>query len=236
MNKSTVEEIRARFDADVERFSNLETGQSATMDAPIAMELVARAAAACSPHARDALDVGCGAGNYALKVLQYLPNLNWTLVDLSLPMIERAVERVSAATAGTVTPLQADIREAEFAPESFDVIVAAASLHHLRGEDEWHATFAKFFQSLRSGGSLWIFDHVEGSTPQMQALMQERWGAYLTDFRDEAYRDTVFEYTEKEDTPRPLMFQLDALRGAGFEDLEVLHKNSHFVAFGGVKK
>jgi tRNA (cmo5U34)-methyltransferase len=27
--KSTVDEIRRRFDADVERFSNLETGQSA---------------------------------------------------------------------------------------------------------------------------------------------------------------------------------------------------------------
>lgn len=32
--KSTVEEIRQRFDADVERFSNLETGQSATVGAP----------------------------------------------------------------------------------------------------------------------------------------------------------------------------------------------------------
>ena len=31
--KSTVEEIRRRFDADVERFSNLETGQSATAEA-----------------------------------------------------------------------------------------------------------------------------------------------------------------------------------------------------------
>src|SRR5687767_3928615 len=34
--KSTVEEIRQRFDADVERFSTLETGQSATVDAPLA--------------------------------------------------------------------------------------------------------------------------------------------------------------------------------------------------------
>ena len=32
--KSTVAEIRQRFDADVERFSNLETAQSATVDAP----------------------------------------------------------------------------------------------------------------------------------------------------------------------------------------------------------
>src|SRR5205823_14792270 len=62
--KSTVEEIRRRFDADVERFSNLETGQSARVDAPLAMALVAEAAAATTPHARHVLDVGCGAGNY----------------------------------------------------------------------------------------------------------------------------------------------------------------------------
>jgi hypothetical protein len=42
--KSTVNEIRQRFDVDVERFSNLETGQSATVDAPLAMALVAQAA------------------------------------------------------------------------------------------------------------------------------------------------------------------------------------------------
>ena len=36
MKKSTVDEIRERFDNDVERFSNLATGQSATIDAPLA--------------------------------------------------------------------------------------------------------------------------------------------------------------------------------------------------------
>lgn len=41
-SKSTVNEIRARFDNDVERFSNLETGQSATIDGPLAMELITR--------------------------------------------------------------------------------------------------------------------------------------------------------------------------------------------------
>jgi hypothetical protein len=35
--KSMVEEIPQRFDADVERFSNLETGQSATVDSPLAL-------------------------------------------------------------------------------------------------------------------------------------------------------------------------------------------------------
>ena len=75
--KSTVNEIRQRFDADVERFSNLETGQSATVDAPLAMALVAHAAAT-TPQARHVLGVGCGAGNYTLKLLERLPNLDVT--------------------------------------------------------------------------------------------------------------------------------------------------------------
>jgi tRNA (cmo5U34)-methyltransferase len=44
--KATVDEIRARFDADVERFGNLDSGQSATVGAPLSMALVADAAAA----------------------------------------------------------------------------------------------------------------------------------------------------------------------------------------------
>src|SRR5437763_1902541 len=109
--KSTVDEIRQRFDADVARFSNLATGQSATVDAPLAMDLVAQAAAETSPHARHVLDVGCGAGNYTLKLLERLPNLDVTLVDLSKPMLDRASERVGRATTGKVTTIQGDIRE-----------------------------------------------------------------------------------------------------------------------------
>ncbi len=36
--KSTVKEIKTRFDQDVERFSNLETAQQAVVDAPIMLE------------------------------------------------------------------------------------------------------------------------------------------------------------------------------------------------------
>ncbi len=234
--KSTVEEIRARFDADVERFSNLETGQSATVDAPLAMTLVAEAAATTTPAARHLLDIGCGAGNYTLKLLEHLPDLDVTLVDLSRPMLDRAAERVTPATRGKVTTIRGDIRETDLGRETFDLIVAAAVLHHLRTDAEWHAAFADFYKALRVGGSFWVFDLVESSVPSVQRLMQQRYGAYLTSLKNEAYRDQVFAYVEKEDTPRPLLFQLDLLRKVGFGQVEILHKNVCFAAFGAVKQ
>ena len=65
--------------------------------------------------------------------------------------------------------------------------------------------------------------------------MYQRYGRYLTDLKGEAYRQEVFGYIEREDTPRPLVYQLDLLREVGFARVEVLHKNVCFAAFGAVK-
>ncbi|WP_304175062.1 class I SAM-dependent methyltransferase [Limnochorda pilosa] len=233
--KSSVDEIRRRFDQDVERFSNLETGQSATIDAPLALDLVTQVVARLNPSATALLDVGCGAGNYALKLLQRLPGLDVTLLDLSRPMLDRAVERVTPATTGKVTAIQGDVREVELGREQYDVILAGAVLHHLRGDEEWEHVFAKLYDALKPGGSFWIVDLITHAIPQVQEVMWERYGAYLTGLRDEAYRDHVFAYIEREDTPRTVMYQVDLLRSVGFREVEILHKNNCFAAFGGVK-
>ena len=235
MSKSTIEQIRERFDADVERFSNLETGQSATIDAPLSLTLIADAASRVNPGARSLLDVGCGAGNYSLKILERLPNLEVTLIDLSRPMLDRAVERVSRVTSGRVTALQGDVRELPMGESRFDIICAAAVLHHLREAEEWHSVLSRLHNALKAGGSLWISDLIEHSDPRVQALMWKRYGAYLTQLKDEAYRDHVLAYVAQEDSPRPLMFQLDLLRTVGFQEVEILHKNSCFAAFGAIK-
>ena len=233
--KSTVQEIRERFDNDVERFSNLETGQTATMDSAMVLDLIAQIAAKASPQAKSILDVGCGAGNYTLKVLEYLPGLNSTLIDLSAPMLERAQARVSAATPGKVATLQGDIRELELGAGQYDLIVAAAVLHHLREDKEWESVFRKFYQSLRPGGSIWISDLVSHAVPVVQDVMWRRYGDYLAAFKGDAYRDHVYAYVEREDTPKPVLFQCDLLRRTGFRDVEILHKNAVFAAFGAIK-
>jgi tRNA (cmo5U34)-methyltransferase len=236
MKKSTVEQIRQRFDQDVERFSSLEIGQSTVVDGALMLDLVARTAAAINPKATHVLDIGCGAGNFTLTLLQYLPGLSVRLVDLSQPMLKRAVQRVSQATDGQVAAAQADIRELPLRASEFDVVLAAAVFHHVRCDAEWEAVFSKCYAALKPGGSIWISDLVEHTTPMVQRSMWQRYGEYLTELKDEEYRDHVFAYIEQEDTPRSLLFQLDLLGKVGFGAVEILHKNGCFAAFGAIKE
>ena len=232
--KSTVDEIRERFDNDVDRFSSLEEGQGTTIDSPFCLELIAQSAAEVTPGARSLLDIGCGAGNYTLKLLERFDNADATLIDLSRPMLDRAAQRVGQVTSGRVTTVQSDIRVIDLDEGRYDVAVAASVLHHLRSAEEWVATCAKVFASLRPGGSFWIFDLVCHSTAELQSVMMRRYGEHLVAMRDEAYRDMVFDYIEKEDTPVPVLTMVDHLRSAGFVGVEVLHKHNCFAALGGV--
>ncbi len=229
--KSTVEQIRARFDVDVERFSKLETGQQAAMDAPLILDIIARAAAChIQPHGK-LLDLGCGAGNFTLRVLSEVAPLDCILVDLSQPMLARALERVSAATIGHVETIQSDMRALSFDQASFDIILAGQVLHHLREAAEWETMFASFHRWLRPGGGLFIADMVAHDSPAIQSLMQSRYVEYLENLGGLKYREKVLAYIDVEDSPRSVKFQFDCLAKAGFTEYDVLHKNALFVAY-----
>ena len=235
--KSSTAEIRERFDNDVERFSCLETGQVATLDAPLAMELITQAAVASTPSIKRVLDIGCGAGNNTLKLRQqYGSDFDVDLLDLSGPMLARAAERVSEVNNGTCNSLQFDFREADLTNESYDVVMAAAVLHHLRDDQDWENAFEKLFQIIAPGGSVWITDMVFHESDAVQELMWTRYGEYLSSVGGTDYRDKVFAYIDKEDSPRPVTYQLELLRKVGFYRVELLHKNSCFAAFGAIKE
>ena len=234
-DKSTTEEIRERFDRDVARFSNLERGQTSTIDAPLTMELITQAAAAATPDIGRVLDIGCGAGNNTLKLHQLAGHFDCDLVDLSGPMLERARERIAAVNRGRIRTFQGDFRTLTLPEEGYDVILAAAVLHHLRDDADWERAFGKIYRLTAPGGSVWITDLVAHEAGPVQAMMWERYGDYLRDLGGEAYRDEVFAYIAKEDSPRPVTYQLELLRRVGFERVDLLHKNSCFAAFGALK-
>jgi len=233
--KATNDEIKTRFDNDVERFSNLESGQQTTIDAPLTMELCTEAAKYITPHAKELLDIGCGAGNYSLKMLSKIPELNCTLNDLSMPMLEKAKERVSANTKGKVSTIQDDMRNLDLPNNHFDIVLAAATFHHLRTDDDWELVFSKVYHALKPGGSIWISDLITHDSELIHKLFQDKYRVYLETLGGQEYAQKVFDYIAYEDTPRSLSYQLSLLNKVGFKDIEVLHKSSCFAAFGGVK-
>jgi len=132
--------------------------------------------------------------------------------------------------------IKGDFRAAALEENKFDVIIATSVLHHLRDDKDWENAFSKLFRLLRTGGSLWIFDLIEQNNEQLQKLIyREKYGEYLTNLKDEQYRDHVFDYIEHEDTPRSLIYQLNLLTQVGFKNVDVLHKNLCFASYMGFK-
>lgn len=235
--KMSVEEIRKKFESDdvVRRFSDLETGQVATVDAALNLEIVAESAGRIVPNAKNVLDIGCGAGNYTLKLLSKLPDLNCTLVDLSAKMLKKSLERIRPKTKGEIVSYQEDIRKINLPVHRFDIVLAAAVLHHLRDEKEWVDVFRKIYDCVSPGGYFVISDLIVHANPTLEKYMWERFETYVRGRSGPETFEQIRSTIDKEDTPRPVLFQLELLEKVGFKNLDVLHKNGLFATFGGIK-
>src|SRR5690606_3027527 len=140
---------------------------------------------------KNILDIGCGAGNYAIKTLMKSNNkVNVDLVDLSQPMLDRAKHRVQEHTEGEVQVFKGDFRSIDLPKGKYDVIIATMVLHHLRDDEDWEKAFMKLHGLLNGGGSIWIFDIVEQNSTEIQKFMyNDRYGEFLVKLKDKAYQE-----------------------------------------------
>jgi tRNA (cmo5U34)-methyltransferase len=234
-SKSTVEEITAKFDQLADKYSNIETGQSSALDSPLCMKLITESSVIFTPNAKNVMDIGCGGGNYMVKLTQLIPDANCTLIDLSEKMLTRASERVRMQTSGKVKTIRGDIRTIELKEDSFDIIMAATVLHHLRTPEEWELVFSKVFSALRKGGSFWINDVIIHENEQISSMMLQAWFDTISTYLPEEEVKWCMGQYNKEDTPQTLNFQLELMKKVGFKETHVLHKHFNFAAFGGIK-
>jgi ubiquinone/menaquinone biosynthesis C-methylase UbiE len=93
------------------------------------------------------LDLGCGAGE---PFARWFIDQGWSVtgVDFSARMLALAAKYVPE-----MKTIHADMRQAEFEPDSFDAITAIYSLFHVPS-DEHSALFAKFYRWLRPQGKI----------------------------------------------------------------------------------
>ena len=98
------------------------------------------------------MDFGCGTGLLGLTIAPLVGKLIGA--DLSSGMLESFDAKAKAQGFENVETLHLDV-DGNFDMHEFDTIVSAMTVHHIR---EPHLLFAKFADSLKSGGYLGIAD------------------------------------------------------------------------------
>ena len=103
------------------------------------------------------LELGCGFGNATFPLLKIFPNAHVVASELSTSMLY-ALKRKLGETTDRCLLLQLDAEDLDFKPETFDLIVGAAILHHL-----FHPEFLieKIAKVLKPGGCAIFFEPFE---------------------------------------------------------------------------
>jgi tRNA (cmo5U34)-methyltransferase len=168
-------------------------------------------------------------------MLSKIPHLSCTLIDLSKPMLDKAVKRISKQTKGKITDIQSDIRTADLEKDFFDIALSGAALHHLRDMSEWENVFGKLYRTLKPKVCLIISDLIFQNSKLLTDYMFEMYSNYLNRVGGEKFCQDILDKIAKEDTSSSLDYELDLMKKIGFSAVEVLHKNMRFAVFGAIK-
>lgn len=148
-----------------------------------------------APHAGEWLDLGCGGGQVALAWAAFERKGRYLGVDFSLELLTEARARATDINASDLiveyaqSDMSADAIEAEFQPESFDGVLAFASLHHLPTNEMRKALLQSVYCILKPGGlfihSEWQFHH----SPRLMKRVQDwsRIGLSIADVDENDY-------------------------------------------------
>ena len=157
------ERIR-RYDADME-VMHPNRGKMAD----VAIDFLA----ACQPAPAHILDLGCGTGFVAGKLLARFDDVRVTALDGAQAMLDMSRVRL-AAQASRLDLCRAEfgqIGKAGFAPGSFDAIFSAYALHHLSRDDK-AALLARCRRLLKPGGWFFNADIVINPSDTIEDIMQ----------------------------------------------------------------
>jgi tRNA (cmo5U34)-methyltransferase len=121
-------------------------------------------------RAKLILDLGVGAGETARRVLEIHPEARLVGLDSSPTMLQGAAR---ALPQDRVTLLQQDLGE-PFPDQSFDLVISALAVHHLKGEDKAEL-FLNVARRLHAGGRFVMGDVVIPDDP-FDALIENEDG------------------------------------------------------------
>ena len=178
------------------------------------------------------LDLGAGTGLFASLVYQRYPNAEFTLYDLSIPMLEEARKRFLNCS------IKAEYIAKDYSAEpidgKYDLVISALSIHHLASAEK-NRLFKKIFSSLNNDGLFINADQVLGETISIEKKYRDNWMAQV---KSNGVTDlslaSALERME-EDKMSTLSQQLTWLKKAKFNEVNFWYKNYSFVVYSGRK-
>lgn len=189
------------------------------------------------------LDLGCGDGVFTEELLKIDDRISATLVDGSEAMLQSARQRLEAYHC--VHFIKASFQEIlenwTELPE-VDLCLSSQAIHHLEMKDK-ASLFRYICEHVKADGCFVNVDVVRAPSSEVQewyfAIWKDWMGEMFGRFRidDELPQDIVRSYEDPASMNRPdtLEAQLEALRDAGFRDVDCYYKHGIFAIFGGRK-
>lgn len=113
-----------------------------------------------APGARF-LDIACGTGEVVVRLARTYPAMQFTGVDFSKEMVDRAQAKTAALN--NVTFAEADALALPFPDQSFDLALCSESFHHFADPDKAVAEVARI---LKPGGLFFLVDPGYDTLPQ----------------------------------------------------------------------
>lgn len=183
------------------------------------------------------VDLGAGTGAAARAVLDYYPGARAVLADYSVQMIEHG--RVELAAYGDrFTYVEFDLAEGGWPsgiPEAVDAVITSLCVHHLSDERKG-ALFGEILEHLVPGGWYLNYDPVTTEDPVVEAAWRRAGDREDPEAASRREVRTPEDKLRHENHVRhmvPLSAQLDLVRAAGFEAIDVYWKQLDHVIYGG---
>jgi tRNA (cmo5U34)-methyltransferase len=194
-------------------------------------------------HLERFLDVGSGDGAMSEVLLGLEPEAEAVLVDFSEPMLGRAERRLGSYPRRWKA-VRGDLSDptwpSSLPPGGYDAAISALAIHHLPAERK-RALFRELFELLAPGALFVNMDYVSVRGP-LEGLWDEQTVANALRAERERGGSRSEEEIERElladdedDRPDSAEDQLDWLRRAGFEGVELHFKWAEAAIFGAVK-
>jgi len=183
------------------------------------------------------LDLGAGTGGLSRAILDAHPRSTAVLADFSAAMMG-AGEREMEPFAGRYRYVEFDLQAGDWpggVPGSVDAVVTSLCVHHLTDERK-QGLFGEILRRLVPGGWYLNYDPVRTDDPVVAAAWEratERRDPKLAHKRSHQTPEEKVRWENHVRHMMPLAPQLEYLRSAGFEGVDVYWRRLDFVIYGG---